>query len=96
MAPSIPTAQLVLDHFLPFFFMPPRGSEQIRCSIGPRPFFPLSRHLVAQSRHAARSLLTIFFFNNSPLLFSLTPPRGSEQKQTLAETTRPAPFPRDK
>ena len=82
------------------------------------PFFFFSRHLVAQSKHAAQSvldrfflyyatswlradmlhqsLLTIFFFNNSPLLFPLTPPRGSEQKQTLAEATRPAPFPRDK
>ena len=90
-AQSIPTAQMVLDHFLPFFFFfffhatswlkadtllnrsstiflpffffftPPRGSEQTRCPIGPRPFFPLLRHLVAQSRHAAQSLLTIFF-----------------------------------
>ena len=55
--------------FLPFFFStPPHGSEQTRCSIGPRPFIPLLRHLVAQSRHAAQSLLTIFF-NNYPLLF---------------------------
>ena len=53
----------------PFFFTPPRGSEQTRCSIGPRPFIPLLRHLVAQSRHAAQSLLTIFF-NNYPLLFT--------------------------
>ena len=48
--------------FFFFFFTPPRGSEQTRCPIGPRPFFPLLRHLVAQSRHAAQSLLTIFFF----------------------------------
>ena len=96
-AQSRHTAQSVLDHFPSFFFFftPPRGSEQTRCQIGPRPFFPLLRHLVAQSRHAAQPLLTIFL-NNSPLLFPLTPPRGSEQKQTLAEATRPAPFPRDK
>ena len=63
--------------FFPFFFfsMPPRGSKQTHCSLGPRPFSFLFFFFHATSWLRANTLP-----NRSSTVFSfITPPRGSEQ-----------------